>query len=82
MSQLAIYINDQLAKRLDRAVKASGKSKSRWVADAIKRSLLDQWPEGFFGLAGSWEDAGGPEEIMNRIRGGMEEIEKREKLFR
>jgi len=51
MAQLAIYIDDQLAERLNATVKASKKSKSRWVADAIKRSLQDQWPEGFFELA-------------------------------
>lgn len=81
MPQLAIYIDDQLAERLDKAVKASGKSKSKWVAEAIKRSLQDQWPEGFFELAGSWQDDVGPEEIMSRIRRGMEETEGREKLF-
>jgi len=48
MAQLAIYIDDQLAKRLDKAVKESGKSKSKWVAEAIKNSLQDQWPDGFF----------------------------------
>ena len=81
MAQLAIYIDDQLAERLNRTVKASNKSKSRWVADAIRRSLQDQWPEGFFELAGSWEDDTGPEEILNRIRKGMEEGERREKLL-
>ncbi len=80
MAQLAIYVDDQLAERLDKAVKASGKSKSKWVADAIKRSLQDQWPEGFFELAGSWEDDVGPKEIMSRIRSGMEVPEKRENL--
>ena len=80
MSQIAIYIDNQIADRLDKAVKASGKSKSKWVADAIERSLQDKWPEGFFDLAGSWEDDGGPDEIMERIRNGMAEPEKREKL--
>jgi len=80
MSQLAIYIDDQLAKRLDKAVKASGKSKSKWVADAIKSSLQDQWPEGFFDLAGSWEDDLMPDEIMSRIRKGMDKPDRREKL--
>ena len=80
MSQLAIYIDDQLAKRLDKAVKASGKSKSKWVADAIKSSLQDQWPEGFFDLAGSWEDDLMPDEIMSRIRTGMDKPDRREKL--
>ena len=80
MAQLAIYIEDQLAERLDKAAKASRKSKSKWVADAIKRTLQDQWPEGFFDLAGSWEDDIGPDEIMRKIRSGMDKPEPREKL--
>ena len=80
MAQLALYIEDQLAERLDKAAKASGKSKSKWVADAIKRSLQDQWPEGFFDLAGSWKGDIGPDEIMRKIRSGMETPEPREKL--
>ncbi len=80
IAQLAIYIEDQLAERLDKAAKASGKSKSKWVAEAIKRSLQDRWPEGFFDLAGSWEDDLGPDEIMRKIRSGMEKPELREKL--
>ena len=80
MSQLAIYIDDQLAQKLDKAVKASGKSKSKWVAGAIKRSLQDQWPDGFFDLAGSWEDNLRPDEVMSRIRTGMDKTDKREKL--
>ena len=70
----------QLAARLDKAAKASGKSKSKWVCDAIKMALQDQWPEGFFDLAGSWEDDIGPHEIMSRIRRGMEKPDRREKL--
>ncbi len=80
MSQLAIYIDNQIADRLDKAVKASGKSKSKWVADAIEKSLQDRWPEGFFDLAGSWEDDDGPDEIMQRIRNGTAVIETRERL--
>ncbi len=80
MAQLAIYVDDQLAERLNKAAKASGKSKSKWVADAIKRSLQDQWPEGFFELAGSWEDDVGPDEIISKIRSGIKEPEKRENL--
>ena len=81
MAQLALYIDDQLAERLDKAVKASGKSKSKWVAEAIRHSLQDQWPEGFFDLAGSWDDNATFEEIMTRIRKGTEILESREKLL-
>ena len=80
MTQLAIYIDDQLSKRLDKAVKASGKSKSKWVSEAIKMALQDQWPDGFFDLAGSWDDDAGPEEIIERIRRGMDESDRRDKL--
>ena len=80
MTQLAIYIDDQLSKRLDKVVKVSGKSKSKWVSEAIKMALQDQWPEGFFKLAGSWEDDVGPDEIMGRIRRGMDKSDRRDKL--
>ena len=80
MAQLALYIDEQLAERLDKAVKASGKSKSKWVSEAIESVLKDQWPEGFFELAGSWEDDEGPDEIMKGIRGGMEKPDQREEL--
>jgi len=43
-------------------------------------ALQDQWPEGFFDLAGSWEDDVGPDEIMSRIRKGMRKSDKRENL--
>jgi len=80
MTQLAIYIDDQLSKRLDKVVKASGKSKSKWVSEAIKMALQDHWPEGFFNLAGSWDDDVGPDEIMGRIRRGTEKSDQRDKL--
>ena len=80
MAQLAVYIDDNLSKRLDRAAKSSGKSKSKWIADAIEKSLDDQWPQGFFNLAGSWKDDESPEEILRRIRKGMESSETREEL--
>ena len=79
MAQLAIYIDDQLAERLDKAVKASGKSKSKWVAEAITHSLQDQWPDGFLELAVSWEDdneANRDEENLKLLREGVAEMEE------
>jgi hypothetical protein len=80
MPQLAIYINDNLSKKLNRAIEASGKSRSKWIADLIKTELEDEWPEDFFELAGSWEGEETPEEIMANIRKGLEKTEKREDL--
>ena len=79
MAQLAIYIDDRLAERLDRAVRESGKSKSKWVAEAIKHSLHDQWPDGFFELARSWEDdneADLGEGNLMLLREGVTEMEE------
>jgi predicted transcriptional regulator len=80
MAQIAIYIDDALSKKLDEVTKASGKSKSKWVADVITERLRNEWPQDFFDLAGSWEDDKSPEQIMNQIRRGSEELEKREAL--
>ena len=78
MAQLAIYINDQLAERLDKAAKASGKSKSKWVAEAISQSLQDQWPDGFLDNALSRKgknDADLSEQDLKLLREGVAEME-------
>ena len=79
MAQLAIYIDDQLAERLDKAVRESGKSKSKWVAEAIKHSLQDQWPDGFFGSTGNQIGETGTdygEKNLKLLREGVAEMEE------
>ncbi|MBW1676367.1 MAG: CopG family transcriptional regulator [Deltaproteobacteria bacterium] len=80
MPQIAIYIDDKLSKKLNKAIKVSGKSRSKWVADLIEAKLQDEWPEDFFELAGSWEGEETPEEIMATIRKGLDQAERREDL--
>lgn len=80
MPQVAIYIDETLSKRLDEVTKASGKSKSKWVADVITERLENEWPQGFFELAGSWEDDRSHEQIMAEIRKGSDQPENREEL--
>jgi hypothetical protein len=80
MPQLAIYIDDELSKKLNKATKASGKSRSKWIADLIKAKLEDQWPQGFFELSGSWEGEETPKQIMANIRKGLGQTEEREDL--
>ena len=82
MTQLAIYIEDKLSEKLEKVVKASGKSKSKWIADVIKKELDDQWPENFFNLAGSWKDNKDADEIIQEIRDGSDTFEKREEIGR
>ncbi len=80
MAQLAIYIDDKLSNKLNKAIRASGQSRSKWVSNLIKSKLEDEWPEGFFELAGSWEGEETPEEIMANIRKALEQTEQREDL--
>ncbi|MDY6951949.1 MAG: CopG family transcriptional regulator [Thermodesulfobacteriota bacterium] len=80
MPQLAIYIDEELSKKLNKAIEVSGKSRSRWVADVIKAKLADEWPEDFFDLAGSWEGEETPEEILATIRRSLGQTEEREGL--
>ena len=58
---------------------AAGKSKSKWVAEAIQRSLKDQCPDGFFELTGSWEYDTEPDlrgENLKLLREGVAEMEQ------
>ena len=80
MPQVAIYIDETLSEKLDKVTKASGKSRSKWVADVIMERLENEWPQGFFELAGSWEDEKTPDRIMAEIRKGSEQLQNREEL--
>jgi len=80
MPQLAIYVDDNLSKKLKKAIKASGKSRSKWVSDLIKSKLDNDWPEGFFKLAGNWEGEETTDQIIATIRKGLDQTEKREDL--
>ncbi len=80
MPQVAIYIDGTLSEKLDKVTKASGKSRSKWVADVITERLENEWPQDFFELAGSWEDEKTPDRIMAEIRKGSEQLQNREEL--
>ena len=69
MAQLALYLDEDTAKRVDDAARKEGLSRSAWVRSMIKKQLEDRLPESFFETLGTWEDAQlEPEEILTRIR--------------
>jgi predicted transcriptional regulator len=68
VAQLAIYINDALARRLDRAAKKAGVSRSRLVARLLESHFADRLPDDFFAVLGSWEDDRSADEIVADIR--------------
>ena len=76
MPQVAIYLDDATAKRLDAEAERSGKSRSAFVREALQAKFGKQFPESWFELFGSWQDDRTAGEIMRDIREGSEQAER------
>jgi len=68
MTEIAIELDDQTAKRLHEASEKDGISPSAWVKRAIQIRLEDKLPDSFFAVLGTWEDDRSAEEIFRDIR--------------
>ncbi len=53
MSQITLYLDDDTQALIDRAAQANGVSKSRWVAELIRKHARSEWPKTFLDAAGS-----------------------------
>lgn len=56
MAQVTLYLDDDVQFMMDEAVKASGLSRSRWVAELIRKQVCQQWPADILAMAGSCPD--------------------------
>ncbi|MGB5199978.1 MAG: CopG family transcriptional regulator [Sedimenticolaceae bacterium] len=56
MSEVTISLDDEIEKRMTASAKAMKVSKSKWIANAIREKLVNEWPANVRELAGSWED--------------------------
>ncbi|MFW5722620.1 MAG: CopG family transcriptional regulator [Desulfohalobiaceae bacterium] len=65
MSQVTIYLDPETDRKLQTAVKAAGTSKSKWVAELIRREVAGEWPDSIRALAGAWPDLPDQEEIRS-----------------
>jgi len=63
MGQVTVYIDDKTEADMNAAVKASGISKSKWVARVIREKAGAEWPQEVKNLAGNWQDFPTAEEI-------------------
>ena len=68
MTEIAIELDDETARRLSQASKKDGLSPSAWVKQAIQIRLCDRLPDSFFAVLGTWEDSRSTEEILRDIR--------------
>lgn len=63
MSQLTIYLPDEIETKARKAAKAKGKSVSRWIAEQVTQNLANTWPQAVLDAAGAFPDFPDLEEI-------------------
>ncbi len=56
MSQVTIYLNNDLEIKMKRAAKASSLSLSKWITKIVEEKISAEWSQDIVDLAGSWED--------------------------
>ena len=52
MSQITLYLDDATQALVEQAAQANGLSKSRWVAEIIRKYAAHEWPRDCLLLAG------------------------------
>lgn len=56
MPQITLYLDDATQALVDWAARANGMSKSRWVAELIRKYAAQKWPQDCLALAGRFAD--------------------------
>lgn len=56
MPHITLCLDDATQSLVERAAKAHGVSKSRWVADIIRTHVTQDWPQDCLALAGVFAD--------------------------
>jgi hypothetical protein len=56
MSQITLYLDEATQALVEQAALANGVSKSRWVAEIIRKYAAHEWPQDCLDLAGSFPD--------------------------
>jgi hypothetical protein len=65
MSQITLYLDDEIASRMKRAAEAEGLSQSKWVSRLIREKTAQEWPNHVAKMAGTWHDMPTAEQIRN-----------------
>lgn len=56
MGQVTIYLEDEIEKKMNAAVKSAQISKSKWIAQLVQEKVANDWPQSIVDMAGSWSD--------------------------
>jgi hypothetical protein len=63
MGQVTIYLDDEIERKMNEAVKSAHVSKSKWIAQLVQEKLDNEWPASIVAMAGSWDDFPSLEDI-------------------
>ncbi|MDT8398492.1 MAG: hypothetical protein RQ899_07755 [Pseudomonadales bacterium] len=63
MGQVTIYLDDDIERKMNEAVKSAHISKSKWIARLVQEKVANEWPPSIVEMAGSWDDFPSLEEI-------------------
>lgn len=66
MGQVTIYLDSETERKMQKIIRKSGISKSKWIAGLIKEKAAGTWPETVGTLAGAWADIPNVEEIRKK----------------
>lgn len=67
MSQLTLYLEEEIAEQVKNSAAAAGLSQSKWVAQLITVKTSTEWPREVVDLAGAWEDFPDLEQIRSGV---------------
>lgn len=67
MGQITIYLDDELEARIRQAIEHQNVSRSRWIAEVLRRHLEGDWPAEVRESAGSWADFPSLEELRSDL---------------
>ncbi len=71
MAQLHFYIPDSVANEIKLKAKHAHLPVSQYLAELVKREVVNQWPEGYFDHFGQWEG----ERLQRSTQGDFESRE-------
>lgn len=63
MTQITIYLPEEIEKKVRKAAKAERKSVSRWIADRVAQNVEEAWSKGVLDAAGADPDFPSVEEL-------------------